>query len=308
MEDIKRYNDFNSWLKDRFGCRVQKVVIDAGFSCPNRDGTISSAGCIYCNAQGSGSGAFAQGKSVTAQLQEGIAKLSRRYKAGKFLAYFQAFTNTYGSPDHLARLYREALCVEGVVGLAIGTRPDCVDDEKLELISDLAKEHMIWVEYGLQSAHDKTLKLINRGHSFADFAAAVRSTAGRGIYICTHLILGLPGESVAEMVATAKEVAALPIDAVKLHLMYVVQKTALADMLAAGSYRPLSIDEYVDCVCTVLRHLPKRMIIQRLTGDPHPHELLEPKWALGKNAVLKRIAAELARRDIFQGDLCIDDY
>jgi radical SAM protein (TIGR01212 family) len=308
MDRTKRYNDFNFWLRERFGCRVQKVTIDAGFSCPNRDGTISDKGCIYCNARGSGTGAFARGESVSQQLKEGIEYLGRRYKANKFIAYFQAFTNTYGPVDKLARLYREALSVPGVVGLAIGTRPDCIDEEKLDLLSELAEDNMIWVEYGLQSAKDRTLDRINRGHSYAEFASAVNATAGRGIYICTHLILGLPGESPEDMENTAKKVAGLPIDAVKLHLLYVVRGTSLAEIYDRGQYEPLSMDDYVACVCRVLRLLPENIVIQRLTGDPHPHELVAPQWSLEKQRVRARIEEELKRENIFQGDMVVNFF
>jgi radical SAM protein (TIGR01212 family) len=308
MDRPKRYNDFNFWLRERFGCRVQKVTIDAGFNCPNRDGTISDKGCIYCNARGSGTGAFARGESVSRQLKEGIEYLGRRYKAKKFIAYFQAFTNTYGPVDKLAKLYREALLVPNVVGLAIGTRPDCIDEEKLDLLSELAEDNIIWVEYGLQSAKDQTLVRINRGHSYADFASAVNATAGRGIYICTHLILGLPGESPEDMENTAKKVAGLPIDAVKLHLLYVVRGTSLAEMYDRGQYEPLSMDDYVAYVCRVLRHLPENIVIQRLTGDPHPHELVAPKWSLEKQRVLRRIEEELERGNIFQGDMAVNFF
>jgi radical SAM protein (TIGR01212 family) len=186
----KRYNDLNTYLRSLYGCRVQKITVDAGFACPNRDGTVSTGGCIYCNARGSGTGAFDRGLSVTEQLLQGKRVLAGRYKAKKFLAYFQSFSNTYGALDRLQRLYDEALAVEDVVGLSIGTRPDCVTEAVLELLQDYAQKYLIWVEYGLQSARDATLALINRGHDVQCFKNAVRATANRGIKICAHVILG----------------------------------------------------------------------------------------------------------------------
>ncbi len=296
-----RWRSFGSALREQFGCRVHKITVDAGFTCPNRDGTIGHQGCLYCNDRGSGSGAFRQGLSLQAQLEAGKARLVRRSGARRFIAYFQAFSNTYAPVERLRALYLEALTVPDVVGLAIGTRPDCIDDEKLGLLAELARQHLVWIEYGLQSASDVTLARIGRGHDFACFAAAVRATAGRNIRICAHLILGLPGEGLAEMETTARAVARLPIDGVKLHLLYVVRGTRLEPLLQSGEYHPLTQDQYAAMVCNVLEILPPRTIIQRLTGDPHASELVAPLWAVDKAGTLARIRAELARRDSWQG-------
>ncbi|MBW2219844.1 MAG: TIGR01212 family radical SAM protein, partial [Deltaproteobacteria bacterium] len=214
---IKRYNDLNTYLKGIFGCRVQKITIDAGFSCPNRDGTLSTKGCIYCNVRGSGTGAGSKGLSVTEQLRQGKSALSKRYKAKKFIAYFQAFSNTYAPIERLKHLYDEAVEVENVVGLSIGTRPDCVDESVLDLLQDYAKNYMVWIEYGLQSAHDSTLAFINRGHDFNCFKKAVDTTQNRDIKICAHIILGLPQEEKKHMLATAKAIADMGIDGIKIH-------------------------------------------------------------------------------------------
>jgi radical SAM protein (TIGR01212 family) len=205
----KRYNDLNTYLRSLFGCRVQKISIDAGLSCPNRDGRVATGGCIYCNARGSGTGAHARGLTITDQLSQGKKFLAGRYKAKKFLAYFQSFSNTYAAVEELKPLYDEALAVEDVVGLSIGTRPDCVDESVLELLQDYAGHHLVWIEYGLQSARDKTLELINRGHDVKCFEDAVRITAGRGIKICAHVILGLPGETRSDMLHTARTISEL---------------------------------------------------------------------------------------------------
>ncbi len=297
----RRYNDLNSYLRGLFGCRVQKISLDAGLTCPNRDGTISTGGCIYCNARGSGTGAHARGVSISDQLIEAKAYLARRYKAKKFLAYFQSFSNTYAPAERLKALYDEALAVEDVVGLSIGTRPDCIDPEILNLLQEYARHHLVWMEYGLQSANDATLSLINRGHDGNCFGDAVAATRGRGIKICAHVILGLPGENRADMMHTAKTLADLGIDGVKLHLLYVIRGTELEARFQQGAYRCLRQQEYIDLVCDFIERIPVDMIIQRLTGDPHPEELVAPRWALKKSENLARIKQTLEERDSWQG-------
>jgi len=297
----KRYTDYNTYLRQVFGCRVQKISIDAGLSCPNRDGRTGTGGCIYCNARGSGTGAFAQGISIAEQVARGKVLMAKRYKASKYIAYFQSFSNTYAPVSILKRLYDEALTVPGVVGLAIGTRPDCVDGEILDLLESYADPYLVWIEYGLQSAHDHTLRRINRGHDFDCFQKAVALTRNRGIKICTHLILGLPGETREMMLETAGTISRMNIDGVKLHLMYVVKGTALETLYRQGQYRCLEQQEYVDIVCDVLEVLPREMVIQRLTGDPHPIELAAPIWSLQKSQTFLMIQETLANRDSWQG-------
>ena len=297
----KRYNDLNTHLRSLFGCRVQKITVDAGLSCPNRDGRVSSGGCIFCNARGSGTGAHRRGLTITDQLLQGKNALARRYKAKKFLAYFQSFSNTYAPVDMLRKLYDEALAVEDVVGLSIGTRPDCVDSPVLELLQEYAKHHLIWVEYGLQSARDKTLAIINRGHDFQCFENAVRTTQNRGIKICAHVIIGLPDETRRDILHTAEAVSDLGIDGIKLHLLYVVKGTPLEALYRQGNYKCLDQHAYVDLVCDFLERLPEEMVIQRLTGDPHPDELVAPQWALNKSETLQKINATLVNRNSWQG-------
>ena len=299
----KRYYDFNTYLRSIFGCRVQKITIDAGLSCPNRDGKISTRGCIYCNARGSGTGAYARGLSVSAQIIQGKQALSKRYQAKKFIAYFQSFSNTYAPLPRLESLYREALAVDDVIGLAIGTRPDCVDEPVLALLQDYARKYLIWIEYGLQSAHDATLALINRGHDFKCFSQAVAATKNRGLKICAHVILGLPHEEKKHMLATADAIADMGIDGIKLHLLYVVKGTQLADFYGTGKYKCLSQPEYADLVCDFLERIPKNMVIQRLTGDPHPEELVAPLWSLKKAQTLSLIRETLEKRNSWQGKL-----
>ena len=297
----QRYNDLNTYLKSIFGCRVQKITVDAGLTCPNRDGTISTAGCIFCNASGSGSGAFDRGLSITDQLLQGKNFLSRRYKARKFIAYFQSYSNTYAPPEILKRLYDESLAVEDIVGLAIGTRPDCVSEPVLDLLQAYTPDYLIWIEFGLQSANDETLKFINRGHDLKCFKKAIKKTSNRGIKICVHVILGLPHENRRDMLHTARTIAELGVDGIKLHLLYVVKGTRLEAYYRQGKYACLEQQEYVDLVCDFIERIPSDIIIQRLTGDPHPPELAAPKWALKKSETLAKIRNTLEKRDSWQG-------
>lgn len=295
------YRDLNSHLRERFGVRVQKVTLDAGLTCPNRDGRVGMGGCLYCNARGSGTGAFARGKSIREQLEEGMARLARRYGASRFIAYFQSFSNTYAPVKILRALYQEALAFPEIVGLSIGTRPDCLSPEILDLLADLARKRLLWLELGLQSAHDETLRLINRGHDAACFTRAVKAAANRSLEVVAHVILGLPGEGPGEMSATARYLSGLPVQGVKIHLLYVVRGSVLEALYRSGKYRPLEEGEYINLVADFLELLPPHLVIHRLTGDPHPEELVAPGWCRDKSRVLAGIREELARRGSRQG-------
>jgi radical SAM protein (TIGR01212 family) len=295
------YYDLNTYFKNIFGHRVHKISIDAGMSCPNRDGRLSTSGCIYCNQTGSGTGFFQKGISVTDQLQNAKVYITKRFKAKKFIAYFQSFTNTYAPLDQLKRLYDEALAVEDVVGLAIGTRPDCVDEDILNLLQGYTKNYLVWIEYGLQSAHDRTLTLINRGHDFKAFQSAVEATQNRGIHICVHVILGLPGETRAQVLETAKILSHMGIDGLKLHLLYVIRGTAMEKLYREGTYACLTMPEYADLACEFLAFMPKNVVIQRLTSDPHPGELVAPLWALRKAEIRSLIQQTFENRGLYQG-------
>lgn len=297
----KRYNDFNAYLRSLFGSRVHKITVDAGFTCPNRDGSLSTGGCIYCSPRGSGTGAFQKGFSITEQLERGSIRVKKRYNTEKFIVYFQAFTNTYAPIDRLKSVYDEALRFKGVVGMAVGTRPDCVSEEILDLLEDYAKGSLVWLEYGLQSAHDETLLLINRGHDVACFEKAVQMTKGRGINTCAHVILGLPGETRKMMLETADILADMGIDGVKIHLLYVIKNTPLHKQYENGEFFCLEMNEYAELVCDFLERLPHQVVIQRITGDPHPDELVAPLWALEKKSVIDLIHQILDVRDTFQG-------
>jgi uncharacterized protein len=297
----KRYNDLAGHLRGLFGCRVQKITLDAGLSCPNRDGRLGTGGCIYCNARGSGTGAHTRGLSITVQLAEGKRVLARRYGAKKFIAYFQSFSNTYAPVSVLASLYDEALAVPDIVGLSIGTRPDCISAPVLDLLEAYAKSRLVWVEYGLQSARDETLARIHRGHDAACFFTAAAATRRRGIRVCAHVIAGLPGETRADLLYTAARLAEAGIDGLKLHALYVVRGTPLEALYRSGAYRCLEQPEYVALACDVLERIPGGVVIQRLTGDPHPEELAAPDWCRRKTATLAMIRTELERRGTRQG-------
>ena len=297
----KPFRDFNSYLRELFGCRVQKISLDAGLTCPNRDGTVGFGGCIYCNARGSGTGASQLSQSITTQIQTAKSYLSRRYKARKFLAYFQSFSNTYAPLERLKQLYQEALSEPDVVGLSIGTRPDCVPDPVLDYLAELARNRLVWLEYGLQSAHNETLAKINRGHTVEQFVDAVQRTRLRGLPICVHIILGLPGEGPEHMLATARFLSRLDIQAVKIHLLYVVRGTVLEKWYRTGKYHCLNREEYVALVARFIASLPPWVIIQRITGDPHPEELVAPEWALDKRQNFQKILEYMKDNNLYQG-------
>ncbi|RJP56494.1 MAG: TIGR01212 family radical SAM protein [Candidatus Auribacter fodinae] len=293
-----RYNNFNSYLQKKFGCRVYKISLDAGLGCPNRElGTP----CVYCDAQGSGTGASLEQASIEDQMTKWMRSYRKYYSAEKFIAYFQAYTNTHATVSELKQLYIRALHFDDVVGLAIGTRPDCVDHEKIDMISSFAGDYEVWVEYGMQTSHDKTLSLIQRGHTYADLKKAVAMTKGSGVKICVHVIIGLPGESYDDIMQTAHEVAQLGIDGVKIHLLHVIKGSQLEQWYLNGDIRLLDKETYVHFVCDFLEVLPPNILIQRLTGERHQDMLTAPKWCLQKAVVIRDIQRELKRRNSRQG-------
>jgi len=267
------------------------------------NGTLSFGGCIYCDGKGSGTGAARRAESIRKQIQQAKARLAVRYKAEKFIAYFQAFTNTYGPCDILRKRYDEALADSEIVGLAIGTRPDSIDEARLSLIEEYTATHMVWIEYGLQSIHNRTLEKINRGHTFEDFVRAVRMTQGRHILICAHVILGLPGESREDVLDTATALADLGIDGIKIHSLYILRQTPLARLFQAGGCTALDQETYIEWVVAFLERLSPNIIVQRLTGDPDPSGLLAPEWTLNKQQTLSLIQKTLEVRETWQGKL-----
>ncbi|UFS72395.1 TIGR01212 family radical SAM protein [Geomonas sp. RF6] len=301
---MHRYNSFSDELKRVFGCRVQRLSVDAGFTCPNRDGSVGVEGCIFCGGRGSGSFGILRGGGVAEQLEHAKEVMVRKYKAHAFIAYFQSYSNTYAPVERLAALYDEALAVPGVVGLIVGTRPDCLPDETLDLLAVYARRSYFWLELGLQSPLDATLSAIGRGHDLASFTDAVRRCKERGIRVCAHMIIGLPGESREAILSGADLLNELQVEGVKLHLLHVMEGTRLAELYREGRVPLLERDEYVGLVCDYLERLDPGIVVQRLTGDGNRAELVAPLWSLKKWEVLNCIDNELERRGSTQGSKC----
>lgn len=297
----RRWHDFRSHLAAEFGARVAKLPVDAGFTCPNRDGTRGSGGCTFCDGRGSRLRRAGALPSVTEQLRSGEA----RYRArgfGKFIPYFQTFTNTYAPLDRLRALYDEALSFSpDVVGLAVGTRPDCVPDAVLDLLAGFAGRVRVHLELGLQSSHPATLAATNRCHSWEESADAVRRAASRGLAVVAHVILGLPGESPATMRETARALAALPIASVKIHSLLILEGTPLAAAWRRGETHLPTLPEYAGWAADFLELLPPQVAIQRVAADGSGDVLLAPAWARDKHAAIRAVEAELARRGTRQG-------
>jgi uncharacterized protein len=295
------YHSLNFFYRKKFGTRVWKLSLDAGCNCPNRDGTLATSGCIFCSPESFSPSRRRGLRSVAEQIQEGIGCLKRRYAAQRFVAYFQPGTNTYGPIDQLRLAFEQAIAHPDVVGLAIGTRPDCVSDQSLDLLTELAGQTWVVLEYGLQTIHDPTLDLLNRGHHYDAFLDAYKRTRRRNLDIGVHVILGLPGESRDDMLATARALAKLEIHSVKLHNLYAVRNTVLAGQVATGQVRLPEFSEYIDYLVDFLEKLPGRMVVERLCGDAPPAYLVGPQWCLDKAAVRSAVEAEFRRRGTWQG-------
>lgn len=297
---MTRYLAFAEHLRRRFGERVQKVPLDAGSDCPNRDGFLSTKGCAFCNPRGSGSGLADQGLPLSEQWTRWTAHYRERKRARLFLAYLQSFSNTHGPIERLRGLLDELRGLPDIVGLAVGTRPDCLDPAKLDLLAAQPFTEN-WLELGLQSSNNATLERINRGHDAACFAHAAREAAERGLMVCAHVIAGLPGETLADFLATVEFVNALPVAGIKFHNLYVARGTALAVEYKRGRLDLLSLDETVAWLVEGLTRLRPDIVVQRLTGDPAPGELLAPAWGADKGRLRRAIDTELERRDLRQG-------
>lgn len=298
----KAFNLYSTHLKQRFGGRVHKISVDAGFGCPNRKGGRENHGCIFCEPGGSGAISIKRSASIAEQVERSKEVMSRKYRAKWFIPYFQPFSNTFGPVPHLRDCYDQALACDKVVGLAIGTRPDCLPDDVLDLLAEYHKNTYLWIELGLQSIHDKTLDFLNRGHDYACFLDAYQRAKERDLRICVHVILGLPGESREDILATADEMARLKVDGIKLHLLHILKGTPLGDMYNEGQIKMLEMQEYVELVVDFIERLPPDTLIQRLTGDGPRDILLAPLWSMNKWEVLNAIDDELERRGSKQGD------
>ena len=306
-ETNRRYNSYSDWFSTLFGRRVQKVSINAGFTCPNRDGTLGSGGCTYCNNEAFIPAYCTPDISVTEQLKRGIAFHRRRYRrAENFLAYFQAYTNTYAAMERLKSLYDEALSYPGVLGIVIGTRPDCISSEMLDYLAEMSRDYFVLIEYGIESTNDDVLRHINRGHDFASSVRAVTETAGKGIYTGAHLIFGLPGESRAQIIDSAATISALPLSSVKIHQLQLVKGTLMAKEYRNNPERfdLYTLEEYLDLVIAFCERLSPSLMIDRVSGEVPPRLLDDPReWHRRSNEIIGLFETLLERRDTWQGRL-----
>lgn len=303
MDKGSRYNDFSTFLAGHFPFKVQKISVNAGFTCPNRDGSKGYGGCTYCNNQTFNPAYCRTGKTVTAQLEDGKAFFAWKYPEMKFLAYFQAYTNTYGELETLKRMYEEALAVEGVVGLVIGTRPDCMPDSLLDYLEELARRTFLLVEYGIESADDRTLERINRGHDFACTADAVRRTAARGILTGGHVILGLPGESREQLMEQAETLSGLPLTTLKLHQLQLIRGTRMAREfeMHPEDFHLYTAEEYIGLVIDYVEHLRKDIVLERFISQSPKELLIAPDWGLKNYEFTERLKKRMEERDAWQG-------
>lgn len=299
-----RYYGYNQFLRQKFGARVQKVSIDAKFTCPNVDGTVATGGCTFCDNRSFSPSRRIPRQRIADQIDVGIRQLRLRYhKVDRFIAYFQPATNTYAPVERLREVYGEALAHPAIVGLAIGTRPDCVPDDVLDLLDEIGNRTYLSVEYGMQTMHDRSLDWMNRGHHHDAMVDAMARSRGRSFEICAHIMLGLPGESHDDMLATAREVARMELDAVKIHNLYAVKNTPLAEQVASGEVTLMERDAYITTLVDFLELLPPSTMVERISGDAPPDYFIGPAWCLDKPAVRLAFAAELERRDTRQGQL-----
>ncbi|MEA1962501.1 MAG: TIGR01212 family radical SAM protein [Bacillota bacterium] len=299
----KRYRSLNSHLRSRFGQKVFKIPLDAGFSCPNRDGTYSREGCYFCSTRGSGDFAGDRTMSVAEQFAYGTQMMNKKWEGKQYIAYLQAFTNTYAPVTYLRTLYDEVLQLPGVVGLAIATRPDCLSNEVIDLLDELNHKTYLWVEVGLQTIHERTGKSMNLHYDYEIFLKSLAKLQGRDIETCAHLILGLPGENRAMMLESGVEVGRQSIQGLKIHLLHVMKGTPLEKWYQNGRVEFLSKEEYIDLTCSILERIPSEIVIHRLTGDSPRSLLIGPHWSLNKWEVLNGIDEELQHRNTWQGKL-----
>ncbi|MCX7945177.1 MAG: TIGR01212 family radical SAM protein [Deltaproteobacteria bacterium] len=295
------YNDLKSYLYKTFGKRVYKLTIDAGLTCPNR---VRGSGCIYCNERGSGTGLWAQGVDIKTQVALGMEGLRRKYKkVDGFIAYFQSYTNTFASLKTLKTNWNIIKDFPEIVGLSIGTRPDCIDHERLELLSEYSSDYKVFLELGLQSINEENLRWINRGHSVEDFKKAVEMASKYPFDIVAHIIFGFPKQDIDEIIETAYFLSALKVQGVKIHLLYVAKGSLLHQLYDRGNFMPIEKDTYIEMVTTFLEHLAPEIVIHRLTGDAHRGELIAPTWSVDKTKIINEIEKRLKDRSSFQGKL-----
>ncbi|MFO8052688.1 MAG: TIGR01212 family radical SAM protein [Candidatus Omnitrophota bacterium] len=300
----KHYYSFNNYLRKTFGVRVQRLSLDAGFSCPNLDGSLSNQGCTFCNNKAFSRYTESKRKPIKEQIKESIQFARKRYKAKKFIAYFQSFTNTYADIQTLGKKYNQIKGFKDIVGISVSTRPDCINKEKLNLLAEFSKDYKVYIEYGLQSVHDKTLAKINRKHNFKAFEDALKLTKQyKNIHSAAHIILGLPGESKEEMLKTAKTLAKMLLWGLKIHCLHIVKNTILAQQYYKNKVKLLSKNQYLDILIDFLRLIPKDFVMLRLVSDANPKQLIAPKWLNQKSKILTELDKRLKKENIWQGEL-----
>ena len=299
--DGKRYYTWNRHLRDEFGMKIFKVALDAGFDCPNRDGTVAFGGCTFCSAAGSGDFAGDRVDSIVDQFEERKNKMHQKWKDAKYMAYFQAYTNTHAPLPVLKEKFEAALAVDGVMGLSIATRPDCLPDHVVEYLAELNQRTYLWVELGLQTVHEQTANLINRAHDFSCYLEGVQKLRKHGIRVCTHIINGLPLEDNKMMLETVREVAKLDVQGIKIHLLHLLKGTPMIKQYEKGLVEFMDKDDYIGLVVDQLELLPPEMVIHRITGDGPINLMIGPMWSVNKWDVLNGIDAELERRESWQG-------
>ena len=297
----KPYHSFDYMLKERFGEKIYKVALDAGMTCPNRDGTLGSRGCIFCSAGGSGDFAGSRQDSITQQIEKQVASIRQKRGVAKFIAYFQAYTNTYAPVDYLRKIYTEAISHPDIVAISIGTRPDCLGEDILQLLDELNQKKPVWVELGLQTIHETTARYIRRGYPLSCFEQAVSELRKRNLDVIVHTILGLPGESKNDILSTIEYLNHGDIQGIKLQLLHVLKGTDLAEDYLAGKFQVYSMEEYLELVIDCLEHLNPEIVIHRLTGDGPKDLLIAPLWSSAKRTVLNTLHRECKLRHAFQG-------
>lgn len=297
----KRYHSLNYFLRNKFGEKIYKISLDGGFSCPNRDGKAGIGGCTFCSARGSGDYAGSRVLSITEQFDDRKKMMEKKWKEGKYIAYFQAYTNTYAPVDELRKKYEEALSQENVVALSIATRPDCLDDDVLDLLEEINKSTYLWVELGLQTINDESANNFNRGYEFSVFEESLKKLQDRNIEVVVHTIFGLPGETKEDMLKTIDYVAHSKVQGIKFHLLHLMKDTKMVEQYENGELQLLSQEDYIDLICKGVGMIPSDMVVHRLTGDAPRASLIGPVWSLKKWEVLNTIDKTLEERDIWQG-------
>lgn len=299
--DEKRYHTWNYHLRNEFGHKVFKVALDGGFDCPNRDGTAAHGGCTFCSAAGSGDFAGNRAENLVSQFSTIKGKMHEKWKNGKYMAYFQAYTNTHAPVEVLREKFESVLNLEGVVGLSIATRPDCLPDDVVEYLAELNKRTYLWVELGLQTVHERTALLINRAHDFKCYTEGVKKLRKHGIRVCSHIINGLPLENHDMMMETARAVSKLDVQGIKIHLLHLLKGTPMVKQYEKGKLEFLAKEDYVNLVCDQLEIIPPEVIVHRITGDGPIDLMIGPMWSVNKWDVLNSIDAELKQRESYQG-------